>query len=178
MRETDVRSIQSRTAKIAFVGITASLALVLSYLEFLLPPIFVAVPGIKLGLPNIVILYVLYCIDLKHAALVSFIRIMMSSILFGNAMTFAYSVAGAVLSLALMGILKKTDLLSAVGVSVVGGVSHNLGQILVAMVVLDTPQIAYYMIVLAITGTVSGIFVGLCGAMLVKRIPLSKMLKR
>jgi heptaprenyl diphosphate synthase len=138
----------------------------------------VAVPGIKLGLPNIVILYVLYCIDLKHAALVSFIRIMMSSILFGNAMTFAYSVAGAVLSLALMGILKKTDLLSAVGVSVVGGVSHNLGQILVAMVVLDTPQIAYYMIVLAITGTVSGIFVGLCGAMLVKRIPLSKMLKR
>ena len=137
-----------------------------------------AVPGIKLGLPNIVILYVLYCIDLKHAALVSFIRILMSSILFGNAMTFAYSVAGAVLSLVLMGILKKTDLLSAVGVSVVGGVSHNLGQILVAMVVLDTPQIAYYMIVLAITGTVSGIFVGLCGAMLVKRIPLSKMLKR
>ena len=173
-----MRSIQSRTAKIAFVGITASLALVLSYLEFLLPPIFVAVPGIKLGLPNIVILYVLYCIDLKHAALVSFIRILMSSILFGNAMTFAYSVAGAVLSLVLMGILKKTDLLSAVGVSVVGGVSHNLGQILVAMVVLDTPQIAYYMIVLAITGTVSGIFVGLCGAMLVKRIPLSKMLKR
>ena len=173
-----MRSIQSRTAKIAFVGITASLALVLSYLEFLLPPIFVAVPGIKLGLPNIVILYVLYCIDLKHAALVSFIRIRMSSILFGNAMTFAYSVAGAVLSLVLMGILKKTDLLSAVGVSVVGGVSHNLGQILVAMVVLDTPQIAYYMIVLAITGTVSGIFVGLCGAMLVKRIPLSKMLKR
>ena len=173
-----MRSIQSKTAKIAFVGITASLALVLSYLEFLLPPIFVAVPGIKLGLPNIVILYVLYCIDLKHAALVSFIRILMSSILFGNAMTFAYSVAGAVLSLVLMGILKKTDLLSAVGVSVVGGVSHNLGQILVAMVVLDTPQIAYYMIVLAITGTVSGIFVGLCGAMLVKRIPLSKMLKR
>ena len=168
----------TKTGQIAFIGLFASLALLLAYVEHLLPPVFAAVPGIKLGLPNIVILYVLYCIDLKHAALVSFIRILMSSILFGNAMTFAYSVAGAVLSLALMGILKKTDLLSAVGVSVVGGVSHNLGQILVAMVVLDTPQIAYYMIVLAITGTVSGIFVGLCGAMLVKRIPLSKMLKR
>lgn len=162
---------QIRTKRIAFLGLTASLALLLSYVEFLLPPIFVAVPGIKVGLPNVVILYVLYCMGIKSAALVSLIRICISSILFGNAMILAYSVAGAILSLVVMGILKKIDKLSSVGVSVAGGVMHNLGQVLVAMVLLDTPQIAYYMIVLTVTGTISGIFIGLCGALLIKRFP-------
>lgn len=168
---------QTRTRKVAFVGLTASLALLLSYVEFLLPPIFVAVPGIKIGLPNVVILYVLYCIGMKYAAFVSFTRLCLSSLLFGNAVTFAYSAAGAVISLLVMGILKKTDKLSAVGVSVAGGVTHNLGQILVAMVLLDTPQIAYYMIVLAVTGTISGILIGLCGALLIKRLPNHKIFR-
>ena len=168
---------QTRTKKVAFLGLAASLALLLSYVEFLLPPLFVAVPGIKVGLPNVVILYVLYCLDFKHAALVSFVRLCISSMLFGNAMTFAYSAAGAALSLLVMGILKRTDLLSAVGVSVAGGVLHNFGQILVAMLLLDTPQIAYYMIVLTITGTISGILIGLCGAILVKRVPAKKFFR-
>ncbi|MBQ8331014.1 MAG: Gx transporter family protein [Clostridia bacterium] len=168
---------QTRTKKIALLGLASSLTLLLSYVEFLLPPIFVAVPGIKVGLPNVIVLYVLYCLDVKYAALVSFTRLCISSILFGNAMTFAYSVAGAVLSLLVMGVLKKIDKLSAVGVSVAGGVAHNLGQVLVAMVLLDTPQIAFYMIVLAVTGTISGIFIGLCGALLVKRIPTNQLLR-
>lgn len=172
-----MKNSQTRTRKIAFVGITASLALLLSYVEFLLPPIFVAVPGIKVGLPNVIILCVLYCLDIKYAALVSFIRLCISSLLFGNVMTFWYSAAGAVLSLAVMGILKKTDKLSAVGVSVAGGVTHNLGQVLVAMLLLDTPQIAYYLIVLTITGTIAGIFIGLCGAILIKRIPANIIFK-
>ena len=167
----------TRIRKIAFVGITASLALLLSYVEFLLPPVFVAVPGIKIGLPNVIILYVLYCLDVRYAALVSFTRLLVSSMLFGNAMTLAYSAAGAVLSLLLMAILKKTDKLSSVGVSVAGGVAHNLGQVLVAMVLLDTPQLGFYMIVLVVTGTVSGIFVGLCGALLVKRLPAKKIFR-
>ena len=167
----------TRIRKIAFVGITASLALLLSYVEFLLPPVFVAVPGIKIGLPNVIILYVLYCLDVRYAALVSFSRLLVSSMLFGNAMTLAYSAAGAVLSLLLMAILKKTDKLSSVGVSVAGGVAHNLGQVLVAMVLLDTPQLGFYMIVLVVTGTVSGIFVGLCGALLVKRLPAKKIFR-
>ena len=157
--------------KIAFIGITASLALLLSYIEFLLPPIFVAVPGIKVGLPNVVILYVLYALGLKHAALVSLTRICISSLLFGNAMTLLYSLVGAVLSLAVMVLLKKLGLFSCVGVSVAGGVMHNLGQVLVAMVLLDTPQIAFYMIVLTLTGTISGVFIGLCGALMIKRVP-------
>lgn len=168
---------QTRTRKVAFVGVTASLALLLSYVEFLLPPIFVAVPGIKIGLPNVIILYVLYCLDIKYAALVSLTRLCISTLLFGNAMTFAYSAAGAVLSLAVMGILKKTDKLSAVGVSVAGGVTHNLGQVLVAMVLLDTPQIAYYLIILTVTGTIAGVFIGLCGAILIKRLPASRIFR-
>ena len=165
---------QTKTRKIAFMGLFSSLALLLSYVEFLLPPIFVAVPGIKVGLPNVVILFVLYCLGLKYAAVVSFTRLCISSLLFGNAMTFAYSLAGAVLSLIVMAILKKIDKLSEVGVSVAGGVSHNLGQVLVAVVLLNTPQIAYYMVVLTVTGTISGIFIGLCGALMIKRVPKNK----
>ena len=157
--------------KIAFLGIAASLALLLSYVESLLPPIFAAVPGIKIGLPNVVIIYVLYCLGMRYAFFVSFTRIFVSVLLFGNIMTLAYSAAGAALSLPVMYLLKKTDMLSAAGVSVAGAVAHNLGQILVAALLLDTPQIAFYMIVLTATGTVSGVFVGLCGMLLIKRIP-------
>ena len=160
----------SSTKSIAFLGISASVALLLSYIEFLLPPLFAAVPGIKIGLPNVIILFVLYAVGVKAAAGVSFVRLCVSSLLFGNPVMFAYSAAGAVLSFLIMIILKKTDKLSAVGVSVAGGVSHNLGQIFVAMLLLNTPQIAYYMIVLTVTGTVSGVFIGLCGAYLVKRL--------
>ncbi len=168
---------QTKTRKNAFFGLTAALALLLSYVEFLLPPLFVAVPGIKIGLPNVVILYVLYTADLRSAALVSFVRLGLSTLLFGNAMTLAYSTAGALLSLALMGILKRTDLFSPVGVSVAGGVMHNLGQILVAMLLLETPQIAFYLLVLTVTGTLSGIAVGIGGAILIKRIPGKKFFR-
>ena len=165
---------QEKVKKITFLGLSAALALLLSYVEFLLPPLFAAVPGIKLGLPNIVIIFVLYRFGLGSAATVSFVRLVISSMLFGNAMTFAYSLAGAVLSLAIMALLKKLDFFSTVGVSITGGVTHNIGQILVALLLLDTPQIAYYMIVLTVTGIISGAFIGLCGAFMIKRIPIGK----
>ena len=169
-----MKSNQAKIKKITFLGLSAALALLLSYVEFLLPPLFAAVPGIKLGLPNIVIIFVLYQYGLGSAAAVSFVRLVISSMLFGNAMTFAYSLAGAVLSLLAMALLKKIDLFSTVGVSIVGGILHNLGQILVALILLDTPQIVYYMIVLTVTGTISGAFIGICGAFMIKRIPLKK----
>jgi len=172
-----VKNKQTRIRKIGFLGIAASLALLLSYVEFLLPPIYAAVPGIKLGLPNIVILYVLYAVGLGPAAAVSLVRLCVSSLLFGNAMTFAYSAAGAILSLAVMALIKRTDKLSYTGVSVAGAVTHNLGQLLVAMLLLNTPQIAFYMIVLTVTGTVSGMLIGLCGAALLKRIPSGKLFR-
>ncbi|MBE6659834.1 MAG: Gx transporter family protein [Ruminococcaceae bacterium] len=159
-----------QSKKIAFLGLCAGVALVLAYVEALLPPLYAAVPGIKLGLPNIAIIFILYRFGLREAAAVSLIRIVAVTLLFGNPMTFAYSVAGAFLSLLVMTVLRKLDLFSIVGVSVAGAVFHNVGQILTAMVLLGTAELGYYLIVLAVTGTISGILVGLCGAMAVKRV--------
>ena len=156
--------------KIAFLGLCTAIALVFAYVEVLLPPLFTAVPGIKLGLPNIAIIFVLYRVGVKEAAAVSFVRIAAVSLLFGNPMTFAYSIAGGFLSLGAMAFLRKLDFLSTVGVSVAGGVLHNVGQILMAMLLLGTAELGYYLIVLAVTGTISGVFVGLCGSFAVKRI--------
>lgn len=158
-----------RTKKITFLGLTAAVALILSYIEFLLPPIYAAVPGIKVGLPNIVILFVLYRYGLKEAATVSFVRMLLSTLFFGNPMMLVYSIAGASLSLTLMYLFKRFDLFSEIGVSIIGGVAHNLGQILVAMALLETAEIGYYMFVLAISGTLAGVFIGLAGALLLKR---------
>lgn len=153
------------------LGLFASLAMLLSYVELQLPPLFAAVPGIKIGLPNVAIIFILYRLGIREAAVVSFVRLIIVAMLFGSVMTFIYSAAGAVLSLLVMALLKKANFLSTVGVSVAGGVCHNLGQIIMAMIFLSTAEIGYYMVVLAITGTISGIFVGLCGAFLIKRLP-------
>ena len=155
---------KNTTKKTAFLGIATALALVLSYVEMLLPPIWSAVPGIKVGLPNIIIISLLYKLSFKDAALVSIVRIAMVALLFGNAISLIYSFSGAVLSLAVMFLLKKIDRFSIVGVSIAGGVFHNLGQIIAAILIMQTKEIGYYMIVLAVTGVIAGIFVGLAGA--------------
>ena len=162
---------KEKTRTLALLGICASMALMLSYLESLLPPLFAAVPGIKLGLPNVVLLFLLYRLGWRSAAGVSLVRLVVVALTFGNAMTLAYSLAGAVLSLSGMALLKALDRFSTVGVSVVGGILHNLGQILVAMVLLRTAELGYYMIVLSITGTLAGGLVGLCGGLLLARLP-------
>ncbi len=159
-----------KTVRLALLGLSTSVALILSYIEFLLPPLFTAVPGIKIGLANVIIIFLLYRLDFLSAATVSLVRVCLSSLLFGSVMTFAYSIAGAVMSLAVMVLMKRCALFSTVGVSIAGGVSHNLGQILMAMLLLNTRELIYYMVVLAVTGTVSGIFIGLAASLLIKRI--------
>ncbi len=159
---------KTNTKTLVFLSLFTAVAMVLSYVEAILPPIWSAVPGIKIGLPNIIIIFLLYRLSLKYAAAVSIVRILLSALLFGNAVTLLYSLAGAVLSLAVMAILKKTDRFSMVGVSVIGGVFHNLGQILVAMLILETAEIGYYMIVLTVTGTLAGIVVGILGTLVLK----------
>ena len=158
----------NKAKKVAYLGLMAAVALILSYVEALFPPIYAAVPGIKVGLPNIVIIFMLYRFGLKEAAAVSLVRLAAVALLFGSVMTLAYSLAGAVLSLTLMALCKRFNIFTTVGVSVVGGVSHNLGQIIVAMIVMETAQIGYYMVVLAITGTIAGVFIGLAGNLLLK----------
>ena len=157
------------------LGLLTTVALVLSYVEAILPPIWSAVPGIKIGLPNIIIIFILYKTGLKDAVTVSAIRLFLVALLFGNVMTLAYSTAGAILSLSLMTLCKKLNLFSTVGVSIVGGVAHNLGQILVAMAIFETSQIGYYMLVLAVTGTVAGVFVGIVASIILKRFEKIKL---
>lgn len=155
--------------KLALLGLCTAIAMVLAWVESQLPPLTTAVPGIKLGLPNIAIIFILYRFGWKEAAAVSFVRILAVSFLF-NPATLPYSLAGGLLSLLGMTLLKKTDLLSVTGVSVAGGLLHNVGQILMAMMILSTAGLGYYLIILAVTGVVSGIFVGLCGSFAVKRV--------
>ena len=161
---------KNSTKKIAFIGIYIALAMIMSYIELIIPPISTAVPGIKMGLPNIIIICVLYKMGFRYAFLISIIRVLLISMLFGNAMTMVYSLAGAVLSILIMAILKKYNVFSIIGVSVCGGVTHNLGQILAAMLLLENVVIGYYMIVLAITGTIAGVLIGIIASYIVKRI--------
>ncbi len=157
-----------KTKKIAMLGLCIALAMIMSYIEVLVPLSF-AVPGIKMGLANIVIIFVLYKFTVKEAALVSLIRVILVSLLFSNVMAMAYSIAGAVLSLGAMFLLKKTEKFSVTGVSVVGGVMHNVGQIVMAIILLGTEQIALYLPVLIITGTATGVVIGIVAGIVIKR---------
>lgn len=161
----------NKSKNIALIGVCTALAMILAYIEVIIPPLFPAIPGIKMGLPNIIIVFLLYRRGPVFAAAVSLIRIILVSMLFGNVMALMYSLAGGVLSLLVMILLRRLNFLSAVGVSVAGGVSHNVGQILMAMLLLETAELGYYMVILTVTGTVSGILIGLCGFLLIKRIP-------
>lgn len=150
------------------LGLTIALAMIMSYIEALVPLSF-AVPGIKMGLANIVIIFVLYKIGTKEAILVSIIRVILVSLLFSNVMAMAYSIAGAVLSLGIMWILKKTDKFSVIGVSIAGGIMHNVGQIIMAVILLGTEQIALYLPVLIITGTATGVVIGIVSGLVINR---------
>lgn len=155
---------------VAFLGMCTAIAMVFAWVESQLPPLVAAVPGVKMGLPNIAIIFVLYRFGWKEAAAVSFVRIIAVSLLFGNPIMIAYSLAGGFLSLFGMTLLKKLNFLSPTGVSVAGGVLHNVGQVLMAMLIMSTAGLGYYLIILTVTGIVSGVFVGLCGSFAVKRI--------
>ena len=150
------------------LGLTIALAMIMSYIEALVPLSF-AVPGIKMGLANIVIIFVLYKIGTKEAILVSLIRVILVSLLFSNVMAMAYSIAGAVLSLSIMWLLKKTDKFSFIGVSIAGGIMHNVGQIIMAVILLGTEQIALYLPVLMITGTATGVVIGIVSGLVINR---------
>lgn len=161
-----------KTKKIATYGVMAALAMILSYVEMQLPA-FVAIPGVKLGLTNIVVLVALYKMGYKSALFINVVRIIAVSLLFGTFMSFAFSFTGGMLSTLVMILLKKSDKFSAVGVSVAGGITHNIGQILAAMLLLNTKAIIWYLPVLWLSGILSGLLIGLIGALIVKRIKVT-----
>lgn len=157
------------TKKTAFIGIAISLAMVLSFVESQIPA-FVAIPGVKVGLPNLVIVFLLYKIGWKESVIVNILRVVLVALLFGNVQTLSFSLAGAALSLLGMILLKNSEKFSPIAVSIVGGVLHNVGQIIAACLWTQTPQIAYYLPVLLLSGTIAGIVIGIVGGMLVNRL--------
>lgn len=156
-----------KKSRVAFLGLFTAFAMILSFVESQIPT-FVAIPGVKLGLPNIAIIIILYKFGPKEAIVVSLLRVLLTSLLFGTVLSMLYSIAGAVLSFAAMILLKK--FLSIVTVSVIGGVCHNIGQIAVACIVTETSQLLYYLPVLIITGVIAGIVIGLVSALTYKKI--------
>ena len=163
-----------KTSKMTFLGLFTALAMILSFVETLFPPISTVLPGIKMGLPNIAIMFILYRIGWKEAFAVSVVRVLLISLLFGNVQTMWFSLAGAILSLIVMILMKQFTSFSHPSISVVGGIFHNIGQILVACLITKTPQITYYLPVLIISGSAAGILVGLVAGMLEKRVPKFK----
>ena len=158
-----------RSKKIAFLGLCITLSMILSFVESQIPAL-VAIPGIKVGLPNLVMVFLLYRTSWKETVIVSLVRILLISILFGNLQTLTFSLAGAILSLISMILLKKSNWFSCITVSIVGGIFHNVGQIIAACLWTQTAEIAFYLPVLLISGTVAGALIGLIGGILVKRL--------
>ena len=160
------------TRKIARMGLLTALALILSYVESLIPA-FVAVPGVKMGLANIVVVFALYTLGPGEAAIVSIIRVLLSSLLFGSILSLSYSAAAAIISLLSMIIMMKTKIFGVTSVSVTGGVFHNLGQILVACLVLETDVLLYYLPVLILSGTITGAVIGIASSIVINRLQKS-----
>ena len=166
----------NKTKRLALYGILAALALVLSYMEAMIPTFF-AVPGMKLGLTNLVVLVALYRMGTKPAIVINFARILLTSILFGTVVSLWYSLAGGLLSGIVMILLKNTGKFQPLTVSVAGGVMQNVGQILVAMVVMQTNAIAWYLLVLWISGIAAGTIIGVLGSWMLSRLPEVKKIR-
>ena len=151
-------------------GLLIALALIFSYLESLVPAFF-AFPGMKLGLTNLVVLVALFRVNERAAILINLLRILLVALLFGNAYALAYSLAGGLLSGAAMILLKRTGRFGMLGVSVAGGLAHNLGQILTAMALMETWQLVSYLPALWISGMIAGLVIGLLGYEVTRRLP-------
>ncbi|HJD40421.1 MAG TPA: Gx transporter family protein [Candidatus Blautia stercoripullorum] len=154
--------------KTAYMGLFAAVAIIFGYVESLFP-VFAGIPGIKLGLANLVTVFILYTYSYKEAAMISFIRILVIGFLFGNLFSILFSLAGAALSLACMILAKRYLGLSITGVSIVGGVTHNLGQIVVAALVVENVNLFYYFPALLIAGLITGFLIGVLSGEILKR---------
>ena len=157
------------TRKVPKLGVFLALALILSYVESLIPFYF-GIPGMKLGLTNVIIVLILYLDDWKDAALISFTRVLIAGFMFGNVYSIIYSLGGALLSFLIMLILKKTMNLHIITISICGGIFHNIGQILVAVWAMDNIYIAGYIPALYIAGIITGFLIGLLAYELYPRL--------
>ena len=156
-----MKSNRMSTKKLTLLALSVAVAMILSYVEMLLPGFSHIAPGLKVGLPNIAIVCILYIFGTKDAAIVSFIRVFLTSLLFTSVFAGAYGLAGAILSLAVMSLLKWTGKFSMVFVSILGAISHNVAQIAVFILISRTKEIISYLPFLMIGGIFSGLAVGI-----------------
>lgn len=161
---------KQKTGKIAYLGLLTAFALIAGYIELLIP-MPIGIPGVKLGLANLVIVWALYSLKPEEALAVNGMRILLSGFLFGNLSMILYSLAGASLSFACMYLAKKSQAFSVIGVSIIGGVTHNIGQLIVAVLVLETVSLLYYGPVLLLSGLVTGFLIGIITEEVRKRLP-------
>ena len=160
---------KSSAQRVALYGVLIALAMVLSYVEMLIP-LPVGIPGVKPGLANLVVFLALYTMTAREAFLISMVRILLVSITFGNGSAFLYSMAGGILSFLVMWIFQKKDFLLPAGVSIAGGIAHNVGQLLMAAVILENGAVFTYFPVLLAAGCITGGIIGFLGEQIRKRI--------
>ena len=158
-----------KTLQLTTLAFITAFAMILSFVESRIPT-FVAIPGVKVGLANIAVIFTLYKMGIKEAIAISMVRVLLISMLFGSPVSLIYSVCGATLSLLTMILLKKFTPLNEVTISVTGGVMHNVGQIAAASFMLSTNVVVYYLPFLLVSGTIAGIVVGIASAILIKRV--------
>ena len=159
-----------RTRKLAFAAMFAALALIFSYVEMLVP-IPVPIPGVKLGLANLVILIALYRLGFRYAFTINCVRIVIAGLLFSGVFGMLYSFGGGILSILVMYLLYRTKLFSMVGISMAGGVMHNLGQLLTACAIMSNISLLSYFAVLFFSGLISGILIGILAYSIEQRLP-------
>ena len=157
------------TKRLVTLSALIAVAMILSYVESLIPA-FVAIPGVKVGLSNIATVFALYALGWPYAICVSVVRVFLSALLFGNFVSLIYSLSGAALALTVMILLKKANCFSSIGISVAGGVCHNIGQVAAACIVMETTAISLYIIPLLLSGTIAGVVIGLVAGNLVERV--------
>lgn len=156
-------------SKVAYFGVFTALALIFSYVETLIPIQF-GIPGVKLGLANLIIVIALYRMNLTEVYLLSIVRVLLSGFIFGNYFSIIYSLAGGLLSLTVMALLRKKGGFSVIGVSIAGGVFHNVGQLIIASLIVETFSVMYYFPVLLIAGLVTGLLIGITSESMLKRL--------
>ena len=155
--------------RVAYFGVFTALALIFSYVESLIP-IHFGIPGVKLGVANLIIVIALYKMSIKETYALSVVRIVLAGFMFGYLFAILYSLAGGMLSLTIMSVLKRVGKFSVFGISIAGGVFHNVGQLIMAAFVLESISIGYYFPVLLISGLVTGFVIGLISNEMMKRL--------
>lgn len=157
-----------QTRRIAVCGMLLALMLVLGFVESQLP-VAASVPGIKLGLSNGVLIFAVYMLNVPTGFLLMGLKVLLSGLMFGSPSAMMYAFAGGLLSMIVMSLLSRMKGLSPVVVSMAGGVSHNVGQVAMAMMILQTPQLLYYMAVLMVAGLVTGMATGFAATGIIRR---------